>query len=239
MWLSTLCSKWCERLKDNDQDLRYLILRETSPGSVLAQVNWRSETLMDFLSFMSKVKFEFYDDSGSFYEIICDECGIFSDIILDQHVTLIEPWWEELKYRIKTEECICSLLPSKCACGISMDCWAIKYYKTEDVYSDAYSDAYNYSLCRFCQKVYSEKSREADQATPGTNFINSDGTYNENMTKSWMRSGQVLESLRLFHLQNGKWNGHYHPGQYYCSPCLVLREQIYLDLTASAAESRG
>jgi hypothetical protein len=238
LWFSTLCSKWCDRLEDNGQDLNDLSIRETLPGSVLAQLNWRSDTLKEFLSLTHELKSELYRVNDHFDMVFCDGCEKSDDIYFDEPVVLIEPYWEELKYRVKTEQCICSLLPTECPCGRSLGRW--KKSSAGDGEKYAYFDADQCSLCRFCQKIYSEKSfeaREAAQVLPDTNFVNSHGAHNENTAKSWMRYDQELESLRLFHLQNNKWNGQYLPGEYYCSPCLALREQIYLDLKASVAES--
>ncbi|QKX55267.1 uncharacterized protein TRUGW13939_02359 [Talaromyces rugulosus] len=235
LWLSTLCSKLCARLEDNGQDLNDLSIRETLPGSVLAQENWRSDTLKDFLCLTSKLKSQLYDVNGDFDKINCDGCEIGGDIWFQPSVALlIEPYWEELKYRVKTEQCICSLLPTECPCGRSSDPW--KKSSVSDGEEYVYVDAYQGSLCRFCQKIYSEKSLETREATQvmvmsDTNFVNSDGAHNENT------DDQELESLRLFHLQNNTWHGQYLPGEYYCPLCLALREQIYLDLAASVAES--
>jgi len=112
-----------------------------------------------------------------------DECGIvdqmMDSLLLRPHELVMprEPWWEELKYLMKTEQCICPSLRTKCTCGRSSEHW-----------EDVYGGVYDYFTCRFWQNFYPKQRplnlEKADQAMTDTNSVNSDDACDEAMNKS-------------------------------------------------------
>ncbi|KAH8700436.1 hypothetical protein BGW36DRAFT_425259 [Talaromyces proteolyticus] len=222
LWFSKLFFQWFERLGVIYQELDEFMERETSSGSVLAQANWRCETLRDLLTLKPTGNFkEFYH----WYDgpiAACNRCYIIDGIYPTDRV--IEPWWEELKYRVKNEQCICSLL------GESEN-WMI----------DA-EDRTICSLCRRCRemslgKPSKDSGSHAGELDSGYDFDSDEyqGKFNDHQCN---RQGFRLPPLeRFFHLQGGRWNGQYLPDEYYCSKCLSKVEGWEIDSDSETSDS--
>jgi hypothetical protein len=106
LWFSKIFFSWFERLRDIYQDLDEFMERETSSGSVLAQANWDYERLRDLLTLEPNAILS--GPCEHFPYVQCRTCPKTEDAGTREYV--IEPWWEELKHRVRNEQCVCSLL---------------------------------------------------------------------------------------------------------------------------------
>lgn len=218
LWFSNTFFQWSQCLGYLYRDLGQFVERETSSGSVLAENKWHRDTLRDLLG-LTPFTDSAIDDRDSLTYMNCESC---LNCIQD-YEDLIEPWWEELKHRVRNEQCICSLLGEAEDWTIDDEC----------------------SLCRWCSQM-SLGEPDKDSGYHTVELDSDDGIDSQDDRSGFddfrcNRLARTFWPLKLFfHRQGGTWNGSYSPHEYYCFRCLAELEgwEAFSDTeTSSQAES--
>lgn len=194
LWFSKLFFTWLKRLQDIYQDLDEFMERETSPGSVLGQANWDCRTLRDLLNLDSNEIFnDLADDS---LDVQCYSCWKYEFGGTRKYV--IEPWWEELKHKVRNTQCICSLLMG----------------------------TKNRFINEKIRQMSLEKTKKNSEFHAGESDLDYDIESKESQGEyGFTRQGNASELLwRFSHIHGGRWNKHYIPNEYYCFECLEVQE---------------
>lgn len=96
-------------------DFDFIISQETSDNKPLTLQGWNWHTLYDmfFLGASTQLANPYLDEDAEFGNFSCakEDCPVSEPAyLLHDNRVIVEPWWEELKHRIKTEKCICTML---------------------------------------------------------------------------------------------------------------------------------
>jgi hypothetical protein len=93
---------WRDRLWAIYQNLDEFVTSENSTTSILKQSGWQPDTLRIIFSLsLCEARTYTQESTFKFYRhLICER----------HHSSRIEPWWESFKYRVKTHQCISSML---------------------------------------------------------------------------------------------------------------------------------
>ncbi|KAF9894433.1 hypothetical protein FE257_007936 [Aspergillus nanangensis] len=94
-------------------DFDCLVRQEISDKNPLSLQGWDSFTLRDMFDLAASTQLvNKYSEDDEFGLISCakEDCPVFEPaFLLYDNRVIVEPWWEELKQRIKTEKCICTM----------------------------------------------------------------------------------------------------------------------------------
>lgn len=111
LWFSYTFLHWLGRLQDIYKKLDDFILSETSTKCMLEQSGWHTGTLRTLFS-LRLYETLLYTAETSLIFYMSLECikHEFHTTEVTDWSQFIEPWWEEFKYNIKSDQCICFML---------------------------------------------------------------------------------------------------------------------------------
>lgn len=113
LYFSYAFLRWFDRLQDIYPNLDDFIASETMTTCILERSGWHAGALRTLFSIRLYENRHYtveYSDVHIFYLLKCEKHGLDSVGISTDWALFIEPWWEELKYNIKSKQCICSML---------------------------------------------------------------------------------------------------------------------------------
>jgi hypothetical protein len=220
--------QWRNYLKILYQELDDFILREASVGYPLSQAEWRSDTLRDLFSLESTERFRdlFYPYSSDHGK--CDRCFGVGELFYG-YTGMVEPWWEELKHQVKTEQCICSMLD-----GLFVEPREAKEGSMigagECTGQESKIDPRVCSFCRLpvCRVLSRNKPCQDSKHNEAisADLVDRNDAQHEPDPYPFLRGNRNLWKLSLkhFYRQQGRWRKEYEPGKYYCYECLARLE---------------
>ncbi|KAL3444690.1 hypothetical protein BJX65DRAFT_310689 [Aspergillus insuetus] len=199
-------------------DLDCVVRQEISDSTPLSLQKWKSHTLhaMFDLDASTELINTYLDGDPDFGNVLCAKknCSVSEPAhLLHDNRLIVEPWWEELKHRIKTEKCIC---------------WMHNFvtdHRDLELFSHT-PDCADHNM-----DLYDEMEPSADcsairRGGMGDSF---------NISTEVAKHGPIAEVTSWFSYCFSKYGGlrcTYKPQEYYCFDCLAQREGWDLECAA-------
>lgn len=249
--VSTLFFSWRDDARLLYPNIDCLIERELSKERAPSLRGWSFDLLRD-LFVLDKPESQkidnFWSDFQPLDEIECNECNHSVRVcdIVDDLGCIIEPWWEGLKYTVKSRECLCS-----------MSSWVQDGRDANEIIHHSChfenTDSGNNSQLEDSSKI-SENHQEvsgiqsAENQDTGSKTA-SDESDDDSFYDSELgldRSNSLIREVNspsqhcpvhrlgdtypfllwveYCYKKHGGWRDEYLPSEYYCFLCLALRE---------------
>ncbi|KAL3462752.1 hypothetical protein BJX64DRAFT_136369 [Aspergillus heterothallicus] len=198
-------------------DLDCLVRQEISDSNPLSLQKWKSYTLHAMFELDASTQIvNTYARSREFGNVSCakKDCSVSEPAHrLHDNRVIVEPWWEELKHRIKTEKCICSMQTF------------VNDHRDPGFFSHT-PDCADYNV-----GLYDEMEPSADCSA--IRRCSMDESFD--ISTEAAQHGPIAEVTSWFNYCFSKHGGlrcAYEPQEYYCFDCLAQRERWELECAA-------
>lgn len=250
LWFSGMFFAWRDQLSILYRDLEDFAKKETSEIHYpLSQELWSLDTLHDLFSLSPTEEFKNTINTchklGQYHCHICSNQEFFTEVV--GSIGIIEPWWEQLKYYVKTRQCICCMLDDLENWGYCfLDSLQQNKYNSADpgeyLGENRKTDPQICSVCPQCRRLGQICLVCSKCGRLHPNNSNRDPELKEAMTDESIdpkilphERGSVehthmrWRSIEHFYLQHGRWKNKYEPGEYFCFQCLAKLEDWNID----------
>lgn len=113
LYFSYTFLRWLGHLQDIYQELDDFVRCETMTTCILERSGWHASALRTLFSLKPCETRHYTVESNDLHmfgaSLRCEEHSLIDDVC-DGWAFFIEPWWEELKYNMKSNQCVCFML---------------------------------------------------------------------------------------------------------------------------------